>query len=121
MRIREVALDEVLEEEAKAAGAKDGGVEFAEERALGERLEVRVAALRKGAEGQFRGCWGGGGGGLRGGELQLCDGRVVAAAAAGAGHCLRRNWDALHFTCPSHQLCAQEAALQASHPVKHVS
>ena len=45
-------MGEVLEEEAKAAGAKGGGVEFAEERALSERLEVCVDTQRKGAEGR---------------------------------------------------------------------
>lgn len=99
MRIREVAVDEVLEEGAKAVGANGGSLKFVEESALGGQLEVYVAVLRKGAEGRFGSGKGGGGGGRRR-ELELfCDGRVVVVAAA---HCLRRDWNSLHFTCPRH-------------------
>lgn len=85
-------MGEVLEEEAKAAGAKGGGVEFAKERALGERLEVRIVVIRQGVEGRF--------GSVEGGvELELfCGGRGFVAAA----HCLRCGSNALDFTCPRH-------------------
>lgn len=93
-------MDEVLEEEAKAVGANGGSLKFVEERALGGRLEVGVAVLRKGAEVRSGSGRGGGGGDCGGGELELfCDGRVVVAAAA---HCLRRDWNSLYFTCPRH-------------------
>lgn len=53
--VGEVALVEVLEEEAQAADGEDGEVELAEEDALRGALEVRVRVPDEGAEGLLRG------------------------------------------------------------------